>query len=252
VAQCATERVRDGDTYIYDIAVRTADGEVVERWEGLRLQAVRKKDGRGPWVSPLLGSYLEPTLGDLLGAQVAVAVEPFDPAASDGGGDDAGGGGGRRASTAVAAGRALGHPTEVRYRPDGRPEIDGDLTISASHGAGLTVCVAAPGTLACDVEPVAERSSQEWDGLLGAHASLAAVVAAENGESQHAAATRVWAAMECLHKAGVMGAPLTATPARHNSWTVFASGTLRIATLVTTLRDFSDPVVFAILIDGRS
>ncbi|ETK37104.1 type I polyketide synthase, partial [Microbispora sp. ATCC PTA-5024] len=103
---CATERSRDGDTYIYDIAVRDAAGAVVERWEGLRLQAVRKKDGRGPWIAPLLGSYLERTLEDLTGARVAVAVEPYDPAGPDGEAE-------RSARTALAAGRALGRPVEV-------------------------------------------------------------------------------------------------------------------------------------------
>ena len=52
---CATERSRDGDLYIYDIALRAGDGTVVERWDGLHLRAVRKLDGRGPWVAPLLG-----------------------------------------------------------------------------------------------------------------------------------------------------------------------------------------------------
>jgi enediyne polyketide synthase len=33
---------------------------------------------------------------------------------------------------------------------------------------------------------------------------------------------------------------------------VFASGTLRIATLATTLRDAHDPVVFAVLTEGRT
>ena len=37
----------------------TADGALVERWEGLRLQAVRKQDGTGPWLPALLGPYLE-------------------------------------------------------------------------------------------------------------------------------------------------------------------------------------------------
>src|SRR5262249_25449794 len=157
---CATERSRDGDTYLYDIAVRAADGEVVERWEGLRLQAVRKKDGRGPWVAPLLGSYLERTLGDLVGAQVAVAVEPHGP-------DQPAGMEQRRAATSVAAGRAFGHGVEIRYRPDGRPETDGGRSVSASHGAGVTLAVAAAGTLGCDVEAVAARSEADWQGLLG-------------------------------------------------------------------------------------
>ena len=73
---CATERERDGDTYVYDIALRTEAGVTVERWEGLRLHAVRKQNDSGPWVPALLGSYLERTLGDLTGASVAVAIEP--------------------------------------------------------------------------------------------------------------------------------------------------------------------------------
>ena len=242
----ATERSRDGDTYIYDIAVRTAAGEVVERWDGLRLQAVRKKDGRGPWVAPLLGSYLERALGDLVGAQVAVAVEPHgaeEPQSVDE----------RRAVTAVAAGRAFGHGVEVRYRPDGRPETDGDRSISASHGAGVTLCVAAPGIVGCDVEAVATRSAEDWQGLLGAHAPLAALVAGELGEDADTAGTRVWAAAESLAKAGLVpDAPLTLTPAQRDAWTVFASGSVRIATLATTLRGIEDPVVFAVLTDGRS
>ncbi|MYV70147.1 SDR family NAD(P)-dependent oxidoreductase, partial [Streptomyces sp. SID2131] len=72
----AVERSRDGDTYVYDIAVRNADGTVVERWEGLTLHAVRKTDGSGPWVAPLLGPYLERSLEDVVGSRVAVAVEP--------------------------------------------------------------------------------------------------------------------------------------------------------------------------------
>ncbi|MGH3240966.1 MAG: SDR family oxidoreductase, partial [Spirillospora sp.] len=60
----ATERAQDGDTYTYDIAVRDDAGRTVERWDGLRLQAVRKGDGSGPWVAPLLGSYLEREVED--------------------------------------------------------------------------------------------------------------------------------------------------------------------------------------------
>ncbi|MGW4425693.1 SDR family NAD(P)-dependent oxidoreductase [Streptosporangium sp. NPDC004631] len=237
---CATERRRDGDTYVYDIAVRTGAGEVVERWEGLRLRAVRKGDGRGPWVAPLLGPYLERALEDLLGTRVAVAVEPHGP-------------GERRARTAVAAGRALGHPAEIRYRPDGRPELGGGRAISASHGAGVTLCVTAAGTVGCDVEAVTERPVRTWEGLLGPRLRLAELVAMELGGSLEAAATRVWSAAECLRKAGLPpDAPLTWTPAGQGPWTVFASGASRIATLLTALRDVPGPVVFAVLTEGRS
>ncbi|MDN3354735.1 type I polyketide synthase [Actinomadura sp. DC4] len=243
VRYCATERSRDGDTYTYDIAVRTGDGTVVERWEGLRLQAVRKTDGSGPWVAPLLGPYIERMLGDLTGAQVAVAVEPHGEPAD---GDE------RRARTAEAAGRALGHGVTVRYRPDGRPEVDGDRAISASHGAGVTLCVAATGTLACDVETVTGRPAEDWDGLLGRRRSLADLVAAEPGEGLDLAGTRVWSAAECLTKAGLPPDAPLAMARRQDGWVIFASGELEITTFVTTLRGTPDPVVFAVLAGGRS
>ena len=243
VRYCATERSRDGDTYVYDIAVRTEAGAVVERWEGLRLRAVRRTGGRGPWVAPLLGPYLERGLGDLLGAQVAVVVEPSCP-------DSAGE---RRTHSAVAAGRALGRRVELGYRPDGRPEADGGTTISVAHGGGVTLSTAAAGRLGCDVEPVTGRSAVDWRGLLGGHAYLAELVAAETGDSPDTATTRVWTAVECLRKAGLPHhAPLALTPARRDGWAIFASGTLRIATVATTLRGGTGPVVFAVLTDGWS
>jgi enediyne polyketide synthase len=179
---CATERLRDGDTYIYDIAVRTEDGEVVERWEGLRLHAVRKGDGSGPWVVPLLGPYIERVLGDLVGAQVAVAVEP------------AGNG-------AVAADRVGG-------------------TDKVSDGP-VALAVAAPRTVAC---AVAEGSGE---------------------------AARLAVARECLRQAGRAGGELTLTRPG-DTWAVYTAGEARIATLVTTLRNVSGPVAFAILTEGRS
>ncbi|MFF4986606.1 SDR family NAD(P)-dependent oxidoreductase [Streptosporangium saharense] len=250
---CATERLREGDTYVYDIAVRDGTGRILERWDGLRLRAVRKGDGRGPWVAPLLGPYLERAVEDLTGTGVAVVVEPdlLHPREQDPK-EQARGTAERRAATTVAAGRALGHPVEVRHRPDGRPEVDGGRTISASHGAGLTLCVAATGTVGCDVETVRERTVEDWRGLLGPHFGLAELVAMELGGSLDAAATRVWAAAECLRKAGLPpGAPLTWTSERRDAWAVLASGGLRVATLVTTLRDTVEPVAFAILTEGR-
>jgi enediyne polyketide synthase len=244
VRYCATERLREGDTYIYDIAVRDGAGRVVERWEGLRLQAVRKTDGRGPWTAPLLGPFLERTLEEVTGARVAVVVEPHG---------ELGGSAKRRAQTAVAAGRALGHGVTVRYRPDGRPEADGAQTISSSHTAGLTLCVAAPGVVACDVETVAERPRSAWDGLLGGHRRLADLVATEAGEALEVAGSRVWAATECLTKAGLPAtAPLTMVPPQREGWVVFVSGGLRITTFITTLHRGPNPVLFAVLAEGRS
>ncbi|MBC6467406.1 SDR family NAD(P)-dependent oxidoreductase [Actinomadura alba] len=254
---CAAERHRDGDTYIYDVAVRDGVGDVVERWEGLRLRAVRTGDGRGPWVPPLLGTYLERGVDDLLGALVAVVVEPDAPTgADDSAGPDRPPGTGsearRRSKTAMAVARALGHHAAVRYRPDGRPEIDGDRVISASHGAGLTLAVIADRTVACDVEAVAARAGEEWGDLLGRNASVARLAARESGEHADTAATRIWAATECLRKAGLPAdAPLTLVAGGRHAWQVLSAGTLRIATLVTAVRGVSAPVAFAVLTEGR-
>ncbi|WP_433202021.1 type I polyketide synthase [Dactylosporangium sp. CS-047395] len=239
---CATERSRDGDSYVYDVVLRDGSGRAVERWEGLRLRAVRKNDGRGPWAPALIGPYLERSLGDLLGASPAVVVEP---STVDGGGDFVAQ---RRASTAVALSRAVGRVVEVRYRPDGRPEVDGVDAVSAAHTDGLTFAVAGSGALACDVEVAAERDPETWSGLLGAHAGLAQLVAGMDGEPPSTAATRVWSAVECLQKAGRLGSdPLTLLPESRDGWIVFGSGDARIATFATTVHGRPEPVVFAIL-----
>lgn len=241
----AVERSRDGDTYVYDIAVRDAEGTVVERWEGLSLHAVRKSDGSGPWVAPLLGSYLERTLEEVLGARIAVAVEPD--------GAPVGSVAERRAATATAAARTAGAPLEVRYRPDGRPETDGGRHLSAAHGVGVTLCAVADSPVACDIEAVAGRSAEDWAGLLGEHAPVAELIARETGESADTAATRVWSAVECLRKAGYLaGTRLAVDPGRRDGWVVMTAGRLRVATFVTTLRDAPLPAALAFLTNDAS
>ncbi|MFC7545989.1 SDR family NAD(P)-dependent oxidoreductase [Plantactinospora sp. GCM10030261] len=283
---CATERSRDGDTYVYDIALRTGTGEVVERWEGLRLRAVRKQDGRGPWVAPLLGSYLERALEDVIGARVAVAVEPDaepdPPVAEDRDGEHVRR---RRARSQLAASRAFGHPVELTHRPDGRPEVAGDRAVSVAHASGLTLVVAASGPLGCDLEPVVHRPAEVWQDMLGAHGDLARLVAGNTdagsaapdrdvadvtdagadaasdsadagadaaSDSADVAATRVWTAVECLQKAGLPPAgPLTLVPTERDGWVVFNAGDACVATFATRIRDVTEPVVFAVLTTGE-
>jgi enediyne polyketide synthase len=246
VRYCAAERARDGDTYVYDVVLRTPAGEAIERWEGLRLRAVRKKDGRGPWVVPLLGPYLERTVEELAGVRVAVALELAGPEPA---GDYVAW---RRARTQQAAGRACGRPVHVAYRPDGRPEIDGGEAISGAHGAGVTMCVAGTGAVGCDVEPVTPRDPSVWADLLGRHAALAELVVAVTGDSLDTAYTRIWTAVECLRKAGRSDrAPLVLMPVERPGWAVFTSGDLRVGVLATTLRGRDETVVFAVLAEGR-
>lgn len=242
----AAERAHEGDTYLYDLDVRDQDGALVERWTGLRLQAVRKQDGSGPWVPLLLGPYLERRSGELLPPGMRVAVLPDDA-------EPAGGSSARRARSAAAVSAALGRPAVVRHRPDGRPETEGAL-ISASHGAGVTLAVAAERPVGCDVEVVATRSDEDWAGLIGkdGHA-LARLLAEENAESPAVAATRVWSAVECLRKTGRAQAPLAVAGApRRDGWILLRSGGATVATFTTALRQHADPVVFALLIEGTA
>src|SRR5262249_24937483 len=194
-------------------------------------------------VPPLLSSHLERALEPVLGGSRAVVVEP-DPAAE---GDTAGGTAARRAQTELAAARALGRPVRLRHRPDGKPEGEG-ADLSASHGAGVTMVVAGTGRLACDVEVAADRSAEDWAGLLGA--DLVAVrdqVAAGTGEGASVAGTRVWAALECVRKTGALNQALALRQARPDGWVLLSAGSARVATWVTTLAGRSEPVVFAVL-----
>ncbi|MFF5890209.1 SDR family NAD(P)-dependent oxidoreductase [Streptomyces globisporus] len=247
----AVERERDGRTYVYDIAARAPDGRVVERWEGLRLTAVRRGARSGPWSGPLLASHMERTVEELTGRRVALAVEPPDehPPAEASAGAAA-----RRSLTARAAGRALGAPAAVTYRPDGRPELVAEgLVVSASHTAGWTLCaVADAAAVGCDLEPVVARPTAAWEGLLGDHSPLAASIARETGDGFDTAATIVWTALECMQKAGLTThAPLSLTPRTVDDWTVLASGGVRVAVLVTRLKGLPDPVAAAVLVTAE-
>jgi enediyne polyketide synthase len=134
------------------------------------------------------------------------------------------------------------------------------------------MCVAGRGAVGCDVEPVVARPETVWRDLLGGHTELAHQVAigggeantgggeaktrggeaaTDSGEGMDTAATRVWAAVECLRKSGCSaGAPLALLPSPRAGWVLFASGERRVATLVTAVRDVPEPVVFAMLTEG--
>ncbi|WET83089.1 type I polyketide synthase [Amycolatopsis sp. QT-25] len=231
----AYERFQGGDTYTYDIDVRDVRGTVIERWTGLRLRAVRRRERTGPWSPALTGAHLERSLERVLGGRRAVVLEP-GPAVVD-----------RRARTALALSRALGRPARIRYRPDGRPETDGAL-VSTSHSGELTLAVAGAEPLACDVETVLDRTDQDWAGLLGSDGlAVRDLLARESGELAAVASTRVWGAVECLRKNGVADPKVTVEATLPHGWTVLSGGDARIATWVTTILGVERPVVFAVL-----
>ena len=242
----ATERHRVGDTYTYDLDVCAPDGRIVERWEGLRLQAVRKTEGRGPWIPALLGPYLERQAAELLPHRPRCVVEP-DPVAAAGGRQP------RRRQTEAAVSRMLERPAIVSHRGDGKPEVAVDgIGVSASHGASVTLAVTGPGRVGCDVEAVRDRTAEDWRALLGAEQfALAELIQRELGEELSVAATRAWGAVECLRKTGrALVGPVTLARQGPAGWVLLHSGQAKIAAFSTRLRDEPDPVVFTILTEG--
>jgi enediyne polyketide synthase len=241
----AAERNRDGDTYTYDLDVCAEDGRILERWEGLRLQAVRKNDGRGPWVPALLGPFLERQLEDLVPNHPRCVVEPDPP---EGAPDTEA----RRKQTTVAVSRILGRPVVVRHRADGKPEAEDGIGVSASHGAGVTLAVVGPERVGCDAEAVRDRTPEDWQALLGDEQfALAELIQRERSEALSTAATRVWGAVECLRKTGrAVAGPVTLARSGPGAWVLLNSGQAQIATFPTRLRNEPDPVVFTILAEG--
>ena len=244
----AAERLREGDTYVYDVDVRDASGTLVEHWQGLRLQAVRKQDGSGPWHPALLGAYLERRTGPALGRELCCVVWPDTP------GEDSGGQAARRRHTGDALAWLMGPDTVVRHRPDGKPEVDGRAQVSAAHGAGVTFAVAGDHPVGCDIEVAAGRGEEDWAGLLGPDGlALARLLAAEHGEDLSLAATRVWGAIECLRKVGRTGGTGLAADGAGpgpERWVRLRAGAARIATFATHLRGIEEPVVFTLLSEG--
>jgi enediyne polyketide synthase len=243
----ARERRREGVELIYDLDILDCDGNVRERWEGLRLRAVDRPPAPEQWTAALLAPYVERRLDDLLpGAAVRVALAPAP---------------GKRAQHADAASAALvryllGEEAILRHRPDGKPETGGGWHVSLAHAPGLLLAVTAERSVGCDLEPVAERSPEVWRQLLGDERyRLAEAIAGSRGEGRDAAATRVWTVAESLTKAGAPpGAPLVLEQVDEkdgaDGWLLLRSGRLRIGSLVAPMRDLQGPAALAILTEA--
>lgn len=242
IALLARERSHEGDCFTYDLEVKDAAGLLLETWSGLRLKMVSRKSIQNRLAGPLVGVAIERALRDWLpGSEVSVVIEP--------GGDDD-----RRARSNRAMRRALGKNSEIWRRPDGRPETaDGDY-ISASHSDNLSLAVAGPVRLGCDLEAVKPRASSLWRDLLSyEYYQLARVLMDFAGEDLDTAATRVWSASECLKKSGAPDqSPLTFDAIRGDGCVVLASGAACIATFALSLKGAQGCHVAAILLAAQT
>lgn len=237
----ARERRREGDTFIYDLEIAAPGGGVLERWTGLALRAVGPATLPGAWAAPLLTAYFQRQLDEFVPG-VAVGIVPRGAAAGD------------QDVAARALETVLARRVRLLRRSDGKPELAADTAVhvSAAYSASTVLAVAGGTALGCDVELVVDRSEDEWRRLLGdeRHA-LAMQLMAETGEPASDALTRVWTAMECVKKAGlVTGTPMLLRSAGAG-WVVLGAGDTTIASFIGTLRAPGERLSFAVL-GGRS
>ena len=232
----ATEIAQQGDTFFYDLEVIGADGQLLECWQGLQLQQV---DSMMPdtWVAPMLVPYLERRVKELI-PQATLLLALVQDASLD-----------RRVRSEYAIQQAAGEAISVCRRPDGKPEVIGNA-VSVAHADDLTLACVGSETVGCDIEPVVTRPRLMWQDLLGLERyNLAQMIVREKGEDFDTAATRIWAASECLKKAGAMvNAPVMMVSTTPDGWVLLASGRVAIATFLVSIRDFKLPLIFAVLV----
>ncbi|MFY9622473.1 MAG: type I polyketide synthase [Pyrinomonadaceae bacterium] len=239
----ATEISRDGNDFVYDLDVLGADGCVYERWEGLRLRAVAEKPVQGPWAEALLAPYIERCLQDLAPGP-SISVASIRSSETD-----------RRALSNRAIQMALGEEVEILRRPDGKPEVNGGRSVSASHAGDFTFAIAARASVSCDIELVKERTASVWRDLLGDQRyELARLVTRIANEEVAVSATRVWTAGECLRKIGVVpDVPVSLASSNTEGWVTFTAGALVLATYVVHSGDQNrDVLSVAFKSNGRS
>jgi enediyne polyketide synthase len=239
----AKERSHDGNNFVYDVEITDARGEVIERWDGLRLRAVEMMASREAWPDVLLSPYLERRLEELAGAGVPVRIalerglREERPACSD-----------------AVIQQALGKAARIWRRPDGKPVFLGEEDISAAHANDFTLAVACADGAACDLEGVAARPDAVWRDLLGGEQfKLAGRISREQVESVDAAATRLWAAVECMKKIGQpVKSPLVLESNTEDGWTLLRSGSITISTFAAMVHENKLPLVMAVAFKSRA
>jgi enediyne polyketide synthase len=231
----AKERFRDGDTFVYDVEITNTLGMVMECWEGVYLRTVGPISIQENWPEALFAPYLERRLEELLGDALLKVAFKRGPREE------------RLLSSNRVMQQALGKSACIWRRPDGKPIVLEEASISAGHASEFTLAVAGVGGAACDLEEVIGRPHTMWRDLLGDEAFLMAEwIAHESAESLDVAATRLWTMVECLKKIGQPDASLLVFEGRtEDGWTLHRSGGISIATCAATVQRSKSPLVAA-------
>lgn len=201
----AHETSRSAGGFTYDVDIAAPDGRLFERWHGLKLQIVARRERVDDLAPALWGPFLERELN--VRVEVASEVETDDVI--------------RRAASASKM--------PIR-RHNGKPVVEG-THVSASHDHGVTLAVAHERPVGVDVQFV---GGQPWDQLFAAHDdSLADICTRLSGDDRPRSAARVWSARESMKKlAGDALVPLIVDTCGQHGRVTFRSGDHRIDTYV--------------------
>jgi enediyne polyketide synthase len=234
----ANQKEQHGDTYTYDLEVRTSEGKLRESWEGLRLRKLADTNLR-EWPDALAATFLEWRVREAAPSSGVFLAFERDHKLD------------RRRRTESAIQRAVGTNCSVHWRKDGKPQAETELSVSAAHTGHLTLAAAGWHGVACDLEPIRERSEEVWRDLLGSERLLLAkFIASQTREDLHVSATRVWTALETLVKAdGSQGVPLSfcSSLGDHGSVVLLEAPGVTITTAILQLRTDPRPVAIAVL-----
>lgn len=243
LAVSAIERERTPDMVKVDLTARDEEGQVVESWRGLQMRAISPLALPDTWPLALFVPYTERKLHGCFGTRaIELGVHTGTDDAVD--------------RTAQAVSAAVGLPTKVVRRSDGRPETAaGDVEISAAHHGSLTLAISAQAPVACDIEGVTARDPSIWRDMLTSSRTAAVQAICDGyGEDFDTAATRIWCASECLSKLGRGSTePITVKTARafrdDDLWVFLTAGSLQCATIATRLDGIEEKVVAGFIVD---
>lgn len=100
---------------------------------------------------------------------------------------------------------------KLKSLPSGKPQLSGPqveaLELSLSHDSHYCVCVVGETSQGCDIESITDRSQEDWIALLGSSRQNLLAAFVQGGDNINQAGTRIWSALEALHKAANSGRP---------------------------------------------
>ncbi|MCK5219906.1 SDR family NAD(P)-dependent oxidoreductase, partial [bacterium] len=92
--------------------------------------------------------------------------------------------------------------TYLDWHPSGKPVVKGNsekIQVSFSHNEDLLVCALGEENQGCDIEEIKERDENLWNDILNNNSILLDILV-KQGDQINKAGTRIWTAMEALHK----------------------------------------------------